>query len=71
MSDSHKGKPAWNKNKKISESHRENIISSLKGRPVSQETRDKIRKSNLGQKRSQEAVQNMKAAHRKRRKEEK
>lgn len=48
MSIAHKGKPAWNKGKSISEETKQKISNTLTGSHLSEETRQKISKSNIG-----------------------
>lgn len=50
------------KGRKHSEEHRNKIVAKLTGRPVSVETREKISRSNLGQRRPESARANMRAA---------
>ena len=64
------GREPWTKGKHLSEEHRKNISESLKGkpspikgRPMSEETRMKLREANLGKKMSDETRKKLSESH--------
>ena len=66
LSESHKGKPTWNKGKKLSEEHKRKISEGNKGKrrsPLSEEHKRRISEANKGKKLSEETKRKMSEAN--------
>jgi len=53
ISESRKGKPAWNKGKNLSEEHKKNLSKSHKGKVLSKETKKKMSEFQKGREKSE------------------
>jgi hypothetical protein len=58
-----RGKPSWNRGKKLSEEHKQKVSISLKGKHHSIETKHKISESNKNKQRSEETKKKLSESH--------